>query len=70
MQACRSSSLRMVQKQATNKQMQAIIAEVITDVEAGSSFSVALQKHPETPSILYLSVWLRQVKLQVLWIQR
>ena len=39
-------SLRMVQHQTTNKAMQAVIGELITDVEAGVSFSEALKKKP------------------------
>ncbi|HVX47977.1 MAG TPA: type II secretion system F family protein [Candidatus Saccharimonadales bacterium] len=39
-------SLRQVSAQTTNKAFQAIINEVITDVEAGKSFSKALAKHP------------------------
>ena len=34
-------SLRMVQKQATNKSLQAILNEVISDIEAGQSFAAA-----------------------------
>ncbi len=39
-------SLRTVQNQTTNKPMQAVIGDVITDVEAGVSFSEALKKKP------------------------
>jgi type IV pilus assembly protein PilC len=49
-------SLRMVQKQSTNKQMQAIVGEVITDVEAGQSFSAALLKHPQTFNLVFTSM--------------
>lgn len=49
-------SLRLVQKQSTNKQMQAIINEIITDVEAGQSFSVSLKKHPEVFSLVFISM--------------
>lgn len=39
-------SLRQVSSQTTNKAFQAVINQVITDVEAGKSFSDALAKHP------------------------
>lgn len=39
-------SLRQVSQQTTNKSFQVVINEVITDVEAGNSFSQALSKHP------------------------
>lgn len=39
-------SLRQVSTQTTNKAFQQVINQVITDVEAGKSFSDALGKHP------------------------
>lgn len=39
-------SLRQVSAQTTNKAFQAVINQVINDVEAGKSFSDALAKHP------------------------
>lgn len=39
-------SLRQVSQQTTNKAFQVVINQVITDIEAGTSFSVALAKHP------------------------
>lgn len=39
-------SLRQVSQQTTNKAFQVVINQVITDVEAGISFSAALSKHP------------------------
>lgn len=39
-------SLRNVSRQTGNKKFQAVITQVITDVEAGSSFSTALGRHP------------------------
>jgi type IV pilus assembly protein PilC len=49
-------SLRMVQKQATNKTLQAVLNVVITDVEAGQSFSAALQKHPQIFSSVFINM--------------
>lgn len=40
-------SLRNVSGQTQNKALQSIISKIITDVEAGSSFSAALAKHPK-----------------------
>ncbi|HUD03735.1 MAG TPA: type II secretion system F family protein [Patescibacteria group bacterium] len=39
-------SLRMVQKQSTSKPLQAVIGDVVTDVEAGKTLASALEKHP------------------------
>ena len=39
-------SLRQVSMQTTNKTFQAVINQVITDIEGGKSFSDALAKHP------------------------
>jgi type IV pilus assembly protein PilC len=49
-------SLRSVQKQTTSKTMQAVVAEVIADVEAGSAFSKALEKHPQVFSNIFISL--------------
>jgi type IV pilus assembly protein PilC len=49
-------SLRMVQKQSTNKQFQSVQNEVITDIEGGKSFSVALEKHPKVFSTIFVSL--------------
>ncbi|HVI60764.1 MAG TPA: type II secretion system F family protein, partial [Candidatus Saccharimonadales bacterium] len=39
-------SLRNVSEQTTNKAFKVVINQIISDIEAGTSFSVALQKHP------------------------
>lgn len=49
-------SLRMVLKQTTSKQLQAVLSEVITDVEAGKSFSESLAKHPKVFNTVFLSL--------------
>jgi type IV pilus assembly protein PilC len=48
--------LRNVNNQATSKPLKVIINKVISDIEGGSSLSVALTKHPETFSQIYLSL--------------
>src|ERR1700728_5134650 len=40
-------SLRSVGEQTTNKPLRVIISQVISDVEAGTNFSAALQKYPQ-----------------------
>jgi type IV pilus assembly protein PilC len=49
-------SLRSVSKQTTNKALKVVINELIADVEAGSAFSVALQKHPAVFNRVYISL--------------
>lgn len=49
-------SLRNVSGQTQNKALQAIIAKVITDVEAGSSFSQALAKHPKVFNEVFVNL--------------
>lgn len=49
-------SLRMVLKQTTNKALQAIISDVITDVESGKNFSDSLAKHPQVFSTIFISL--------------
>ena len=49
-------SLRMVQKQSTSKALQSVLAQVITDVEAGKSFGAALEKHPQVFSVVFTSM--------------
>lgn len=49
-------SLRSVSKQTTNKAFKVIINEIIADVEAGTAFSVALQKHPDVFNRVYVSL--------------
>lgn len=49
-------SLRSVQKQTTSKKMQIVITQIITDVEAGTAFSKALEKHPQVFSTVFTSL--------------
>ncbi|MEK7059781.1 MAG: type II secretion system F family protein [Patescibacteria group bacterium] len=49
-------SLRSVASQTTNKPFKVIINQVISDVEAGSAFSVALEKHPTIFNRVYVSL--------------
>lgn len=49
-------SLRMVLKQTTSKPLQAVISEIITDVESGKNFSDSLAKHPKVFSTIFVSL--------------
>ena len=49
-------ALRSVNSQTTSKPFTVVINEIINDVEGGSSFSNALNKHPETFNQIYLSL--------------
>jgi type IV pilus assembly protein PilC len=49
-------SLRSVAGQTTNKPLKVVINEVISDVEAGTSFSAALEKHPTVFNRVYVSL--------------
>lgn len=49
-------SLRSVANQTTNKAFKVVINEIISDVEAGTAFSVALQKHPTVFNRVYVSL--------------
>ncbi|MGH7195067.1 MAG: type II secretion system F family protein, partial [Candidatus Saccharimonadales bacterium] len=49
-------SLRQVSQQTTNKAFQVVINQIITDVEAGKAFSVALEKHPTVFNKVYTSM--------------
>lgn len=49
-------SLRNVSGQTQNKALQAIIGKVITDIEAGSSFSKALSKYPKVFNEIFVSL--------------
>ncbi|MDB5163965.1 MAG: pilus assembly protein PilC [Candidatus Saccharibacteria bacterium] len=49
-------SLRSVEEQTTSKPLQIVIAQVIADVEAGSSFSAALSKHPSVFNEVFVSL--------------
>jgi type IV pilus assembly protein PilC len=49
-------SLRQVAQQTTNKPLKIVINAVITDVEAGTAFSVALERHPSVFNRVYVSL--------------
>ncbi|MBP7834826.1 type II secretion system F family protein [Candidatus Saccharibacteria bacterium] len=49
-------SLRSVQKTTSSKQMQSTISEIISDVEAGTSFSKALEKHPQVFNTIFVNL--------------
>jgi len=49
-------SLRSVAGQTTNKALKAVINDVITSVESGVAFSVALDKHPDVFNRVYVSL--------------
>lgn len=49
-------SLRSVSSQTTNKKLKVIINEIISDIEAGKSFSEALEKHPNEFNKVYVSL--------------
>ncbi len=49
-------SLRSVTSQTTSKPLKVVLNKVITDVEAGLAFSVALSKHPKVFNNVYVSL--------------
>lgn len=49
-------SLRSVQKTTASKPMQATISEIISDVEAGTAFSKALEKHPKVFNTIFVNL--------------
>lgn len=49
-------SLRSVEQQTTNKPLKKVQYDVINDVEGGSSFSKALEKHPSVFNRVYTSL--------------
>jgi type IV pilus assembly protein PilC len=49
-------SLRSVNQQATSKQLKVVVNKVIADVEAGSTLSGAMGKHPEAFNQVYTSL--------------
>jgi type IV pilus assembly protein PilC len=49
-------SLRSVANQSSSKPLKAILSQVISDVEAGTAFSVALSRHPEAFNKVYISL--------------
>lgn len=49
-------SLRNVSSQTQNKSFQAVISQVIVDVESGKAFSESLQKHPDVFDEVFVSL--------------
>lgn len=49
-------SLRSVAQQTTNKPFKVVINQIVADVEAGTSFSAALEKHPTVFNRVYVSL--------------
>jgi len=49
-------SLRSVAGQTTNKAFKVVINQIIGDVEGGTAFSVALEKHPNVFNRVYISL--------------
>ncbi len=49
-------SLRSVDAQTTSKPLRVVVGQVITDVEAGTSFSAALAKHPTVFNKVFVSL--------------
>lgn len=49
-------SLRSVDQQTTNKALKVVVNQVIADVEAGTSFSASLAKHPRVFNRVYISL--------------
>ena len=51
-----AQSLRTVQEQTTNKRMQEVVQEIISDVEGGKSLSDSFAKHPEAFNKVYVAL--------------
>lgn len=49
-------SLRTVNGQTQSRQLKIIVNEIISDIEAGSAFSAALAKHPDTFNQIFVSL--------------
>ncbi len=49
-------SLRSVAQQTTSKPMRVVINQVISDIEAGTAFSLALSKHPKVFNRVFVSL--------------
>ncbi len=49
-------SLRTVNAQAQSKQLKVVVSKVISDVEAGSTLSAAMSKHPQVFNRVYISL--------------
>ncbi len=49
-------SLRSVAQQTTSKPMRVVINQIISDIEAGTAFSLALSKHPKVFNRVFVSL--------------
>lgn len=49
-------SLRTVNQQTTNKSLKVVVGQVISDVEAGSTLSAAMARHPKAFNQVYISL--------------
>ena len=49
-------SLHMVQRQSQSKPLQAVLSDVIADVEAGKAFAVALERHEEVFGSIFVNL--------------
>lgn len=49
-------SLRTVNQQTTSKPLKVVVSKVISDVEAGSTLSAAMAKHPQVFNRVYISL--------------
>jgi len=49
-------SLNIVREQTKHPMLKSVIEKVITDIEAGSSLAIALQKHPDVFNNVYVSL--------------
>ncbi len=50
------SSLRAVREQVTSKELKALLDQVAKDIEAGATFSSALERHPQVFGQIYVSL--------------
>lgn len=51
-----AESLEVLQKQTENKRLQVVIKEISEEISGGSSFSIALSKHPDVFNAAYINV--------------
>lgn len=49
-------ALHLVQKQSQSKPLQAVLGDVIADVEAGKSFAIALERHQEVFGNIFINL--------------
>src|SRR5688572_1039963 len=49
-------SLRSVNDQTENKAFKVVINQIISDIEGGAAFSVALEKHPKVFNSIYINL--------------